>query len=104
MWMDDVRRVTNEDPSASGTNFRKYVAMHHLSWNVTKNFNIGLFEAVITNQNNYNGFDVSFFNPIIFYRAVEFSNGGDLSGNVQVGLNMKYQSEEQYFYLHPVFD
>ncbi len=65
--------------------------MHHLSWNVTKNFNIGLFEAVITNENNYNGFDVSFFNPIIFYRAVEFSNGGDFSGNVQIGLNMKYK-------------
>ncbi|MDN3642586.1 gliding motility protein RemB [Lutimonas halocynthiae] len=91
MWMDDVRRITNEDNSIYGTNFRKYVAMHHLSWNVTKNFNIGLFEAVITNQDSYNGFDVSFFNPIIFYRAVEFSNGGDLSGNVQVGLNMKYK-------------
>ena len=91
MWMDDVRRITNDEARAGGTNFRKYVAMHHLSWNVTKNFNLGLFEAVITNQNNYNGFDVSFFNPIIFYRAVEFSNGGDLSGNVQVGLNMKYR-------------
>ena len=94
MWMDDVRRSTNEDSSSSGTNFRKYVAMHHLSWNVTKRFNIGLFEAVITNENNYNGFDVSFFNPIIFYRAVEFSNGGDLSGNVQVGLNMKYKIKD----------
>lgn len=94
MWMDDVRRVTNDDPSAAGTNFRKYVAMHHLSWNVTRNFNIGLFEAVITNENDYNGFDVSFFNPIIFYRAVEFSNGGDYSGNAQVGLNMKYRIKD----------
>ncbi|MDH3323155.1 MAG: gliding motility protein RemB [Flavobacteriaceae bacterium] len=87
MWMDDIRRVTSDD----GTNFRKYVAMHHLSWNVTDKFNIGLFESVITNQDSYDGFDVSFFNPIIFYRAVEFSNGGDLSGNVQIGLNLKYK-------------
>lgn len=94
MWMSDVRRITNDEPGGAGTNFRKYVAMHHLSWNVTKNFNIGLFEAVITNQNNYNGFDVSFFNPIIFYRAVEFSNGGDFSGNVQIGLNMKYKIKD----------
>ena len=36
-------------------------------------------------------FDISFFNPIIFYRAVEFSNGGDFSGNVQVGLDLKYR-------------
>lgn len=87
MWMDDIRSVSSDD----GTNFRKYVAIHHLSWNVTKNFNIGLFESVITNENNYNQFDISFFNPIIFYRAVEFSNGGDGSGNVQIGLNMKYK-------------
>lgn len=87
MWMDDIRSVSSGD----GTNFRKYVAIHHLSWNVTKNFNIGLFEAVITNQDSYNQFDISFFNPIIFYRAVEFSNGGDGSGNVQIGLNMKYK-------------
>jgi hypothetical protein len=87
MWMDDIRTVSSDDD----TNLRKYVAMHHLSWNVTKKFNVGLFEAVITNENSYNGFDISFFNPIIFYRAVEFSNGGNFSGNVQVGLNMKYK-------------
>jgi hypothetical protein len=91
MWMDDVRRSSSDD----GTNLRKYVAVHHLSWNVTKRFNLGLFESVITNENSYpSGFDISFFNPIIFYRAVEFSNGGDLSGNVQVGLNMKYRVKD----------
>ncbi len=87
MWMDDIRSISSDD----GTNFRKYVAMHHLSWNVTKKLNIGLFEAVITNEESYDGFDISFFNPIIFFRAVEFSNGGDHSGNVQIGLNTKYR-------------
>ena len=87
MWMDDIRNVSSDD----NTNLRKFVVMHHLSWNITKNFNLGLFESVITNENSYNGFDISFFNPIIFYRAVEFSNGGDSSGNVQIGLNMKYK-------------
>ncbi len=92
MWMDDIRRTSSDD----GTNLRKFVAMHHLSWNITDKFNLGLFEAVITNENSYpNGFDISFFNPIIFYRAVEFSNGGDFSGNVQVGLNMKYKINDQ---------
>ncbi len=89
-WMDDIRVGVSED----NTNLRKYVAMHHLSWNISKRFNLGLFEAVITNENNYNGFDISFFNPIIFYRAVEFSNGGDYSGNVQVGLNLKYRATD----------
>ncbi len=92
MWMDDIRSSSSDD----GTNLRKYVAIHHLSWNITKNFNLGLFEAVITNENSYpNGFDISFFNPIIFYRAVEFSNGGDYSGNVQIGLNLKYKINDQ---------
>ena len=93
-WMDDIRRESTVDSSGFGTNFRKYVAMQHLSWNLSKRLHLGLFEAVITNENNYNGFDISFFNPIIFYRAVEFSNGGDLSGNVQVGLNLKYRLKD----------
>jgi len=90
MWMDDVRpeAVTNN------SNLRKYVAMHHLSWNVTKRFNIGLFESVITNQESSpNGFDISFFNPIIFYRSVEF-NRGSRSGNANIGLNMKYRIKD----------
>ncbi len=87
MWMDDVR----PEASINGSNFRKYVAMHHLSWNVTKRFNIGLFEAVITDQNSsQNGFDISFFNPIIFYRAIEFSRGSE-TGNAQIGLDMKFK-------------
>jgi len=93
MWMDDVRKEASDD----NTNLKKFVAMHHLSWNVTKKFNIGLFESVITNENNYNQFDISFFNPIIFYRAVEFSNGGDLTGNVQIGLNMKYKINDNLY-------
>ena len=87
MWMADVR----EGASTDGSNLRKYVATHHLSWNITKRFNLGLFESVITNQNSYpNGFDISFFNPIIFYRAIEFSNSSE-SGNASIGLNMKYR-------------
>ena len=90
MWMDDVR----EGVSSDNSNLRKYVAMHHLSWNVTKRFNIGLFESVVTNENSYpNGFDISFFNPIIFYRAIEFSNNSD-SGNASIGLNMKYRIKD----------
>ena len=102
MWMDDVRRSISDD----GTNLRKFVAMHHLSWNVTKDFNIGMFESVITNENSYpNGFDISFFNPIIFYRAIEFSNGGDHSGNVQIGLNMKYKLKDNFsFYTQFLVD
>ena len=86
MWMDDVRT----DISLNNTNFRKYVAVPHLSWNISKRLNMGLFEAVITDNRARDGFDVSFYNPIIFYRAAEFTRGSG-SGNALIGLNAKYK-------------
>jgi len=87
MFLDDVRR----EVSVNDSNFRKYVAIHHLSWNVNKRLNLGLFEAVISSNNaSGNGFDVEFFNPVIFYRAVEFTRGSE-SGNALIGLDAKYK-------------
>ena len=86
MWLDDVRTAIG----VNNTNFRKYVAVHHLSWNVNKRLNLGLFEAVVTDNRARDGFDVSFYNPIIFYRAVEFTRGSE-SGNAMIGLNAKYK-------------
>ena len=48
---------------------RKYAAMHHLSMNVTKWLNVGLFEGVIFGRKNR--FDFQYLNPIIFYRHIE---------------------------------
>ncbi len=52
---------------------RKYAAMHHLSMNVTKWLNIGLFEGVVFGRKNH--FDFQYLNPIIFYRHIEGSVG-----------------------------
>jgi len=57
---------------------KKYSAMHLLSWDVTKNFNLTLFEAVIWSAADSltpRGFEVSYLNPVIFYRPVEFGLG-----------------------------
>ncbi|MCK0129878.1 gliding motility protein RemB [Flavobacteriaceae bacterium F08102] len=86
MWLEDVRPSVSEN----GLSSRKYVALHHLSWNVNKRLNIGLFEAAITNNEGGNGFDINYFNPIIFYRAVEFSRGSG-GGNAVIGLSGKYK-------------
>ncbi|MCF6347371.1 MAG: gliding motility protein RemB [Flavobacteriaceae bacterium] len=86
MWLDDVRPGVSVDNLSP----RKYVAIHHLSWNVNKRLNIGLFEAVISRQQNNRGFDINFFNPVIFYRAVEFTRGSE-AGNALIGLNSKYK-------------
>ena len=86
MWLDDVR----PELSVNELSPRKFVAMHHLSWNVNKRLNIGLFEATVTENENNRGFDIEFFNPVIFYRAVEFTRGSE-GGNAIIGLNSKYK-------------
>ena len=92
MFIDDIRPEAQVD----GKNLRKYVGIHYLSYNVNKRLNLGLFEAVITNNEDRNGFDINYFNPIIFYRAVEF-NKGSKGGNAMVGLNVNYKLTKNIF-------
>lgn len=64
---------------------RKYAAMHHLSINVTKWLNVGLFEGVIFGRKNR--FDFQYLNPIIFYRHIEGTVGSP--DNAIAGLDFK---------------
>ncbi len=87
-WMSlrDVRPEVTD-----GGSFRtKYIANHYLSYNVTKRLNIGLFETVIWENDNNRGFDFNYLNPIIFFRAIEFSTGSR-GGNALIGLTAKYK-------------
>ncbi|MCK8481944.1 gliding motility protein RemB [Psychroserpens algicola] len=86
MWLRDVRRDVTED----GAFLTKYMANHYLSWNVSKRLNIGLFESVLWTNDNDRGFDVNYLNPVIFYRAIEFSTGQD-AGNAILGASAKYK-------------
>ena len=52
---------------------RKYQVVHHLSLNVTKSINVGLFEAVTFGRRNH--FEFQYLNPIIFLRHLEGSVG-----------------------------
>jgi hypothetical protein len=52
---------------------KKYAAMHHLSVNVTKWLNVGLFEGVIFGRRDH--FEFQYVNPIIFYRHIEGTIG-----------------------------
>lgn len=65
----------------------KYFTFHHLSANVTKNLNIGLFETIVFGQRKV-GFDINYLNPIIFYRYVE-GHLGSVDNSI-VGLDFKY--------------
>ena len=91
LWLRDVRpEVTND-----GVFRTKYMATHYLSWNVTKKLNIGLFEYVIWENSNDRGFDINYLNPIIFYRAIEFSTGSR-GGNAIIGLSGKYKFNDRF--------
>jgi len=91
MWLKDLREeVTDERSYAT-----KFMANHYLSWNVTKRWNLGLFESVVWGNTNDRGFDMSFVNPIIFYRAVEFASSSR-SGNAVIGLTSKYKFSDSF--------
>ena len=64
---------------------RKYAAMHHLSMNVTKWLNVGLFEGVIFGRKNR--FDFQYLNPVIFYRHIEGTIGSP--DNAVAGVDFK---------------
>lgn len=63
---------------------KKYAVFHHLSINLFKRLNIGLFESVIYKHKKY---ELQYLNPIIFYRAVEQGLGSP--DNAVVGLDYK---------------
>ncbi len=86
MWLKDVRPEATNDKAF----LTKYVANHYLSWNVSKRFNLGLFESVLWTNSNDRGFDINYLNPIIFYRAIEFETGQG-AGNAIVGASAKYK-------------
>jgi hypothetical protein len=65
----------------------KYMAFHHLNFNLLKNLNVGIFESVIFGKRQI-GFDPNYLNPIIFYRFVEGLLGS--SDNVMVGADIKF--------------
>ena len=100
MFLKDIR----QEAIAEKTYATKYMANHYLSWNASKRLNIGFFESVIWANTNGRGFDMSFFNPIVFYRSVEFASSAK-TGNALLGLTYKYKWNNQFnFYCQFLLD
>jgi hypothetical protein len=100
--LKDIYQVPNQHPA----NAIKYSASHYLSWNITKEFNLSVFETVVMQGKDSlsnRGFDVNYLNPFVFYRPVEHSSGS--ADNVLLGLNMSYKTRHQYqFYFQLILD
>jgi hypothetical protein len=69
---------------------KKYGAFHYLSFDATRFWNIGVMEGVMFHdkKNEGRGFDLSYLNPVIFYRSVEHNLGSP--DNAVAGLNTSF--------------
>ncbi|MBK6525418.1 MAG: hypothetical protein IPG07_07615 [Crocinitomicaceae bacterium] len=80
------------NPANKSLDEMKFSATHYLSWNITREFNLSVFESVVWQAKDslaFRGFDVYYLNPFVFYRPVEYSNGS--ADNVLLGLNLSYK-------------
>jgi hypothetical protein len=71
----------------------KYFSLHHLSVNLGKNLNLGIFESIVFGKRQV-GFDINYLNPIIFLRYVE-GNLGSVDNSI-VGANFKYNFKRHF--------
>ncbi len=92
VWKINYRNIFTEltdsaFATGAGVYNKKFAAIHHLSINISRTLNIGLFESVIFKRNN-NAYELNYLNPIIFYRSVEHSLGSP--DNVLLGGDFKW--------------
>lgn len=79
---------------------KKFTSMHFLSWNVSKRVNVGFFEAIVWQDNDPKyprGFDISYLNPVIFLRPVEFGLGSPDNALMGMALNVKVGTATQLY-------
>lgn len=86
-------------------NRKKFSTIHYLSYNLSRRLNIGLFEAIIWEQDTMGRtFDVNYLNPIIFYRPIEFSLGSR-GGNALMGVSLKFKiTDNAHLYSQFIID
>ncbi len=93
-YLFQLNRLVADNKSASKSRYpEKFMAFHHASINIGKKLNIGVFESVVFSPKdslNNNTFDLSYLNPVIFYRAIEQQFGS--SDNALLGLDFKWNA------------
>ena len=87
IWNDN-----SVDPANKSQDRMKFSAMHCISWDVVRWFNISIFESVVWQYQDSlvnRGFDLHYLNPVIFYRPVEYGQGS--ADNVILGANTSFK-------------
>jgi len=78
-----------------------YLAIHHISMQVSKRLNIGLYENVM--ESGAGGFKIGYMNPVIFYKAIEQDYG--IAGKTNIGIDFKENAfKNVQFYGQLLFD
>jgi len=80
--------------------FSKLQFSHYLSWNATKWLNFNFFESIISNPVDSMGvsyFNISYLNPVIFFRPVEFAGGSADNAIMGVGFKLKLLKKYQFY-------
>ena len=65
-----------------------YMAVHHLSIQLGRKLNVGLYENSM--ESGKNGFRFGYLNPVIFYKALEQDYG--TGGKTSIGLDLKWNA------------
>ncbi|MBW3129598.1 hypothetical protein [Hymenobacter profundi] len=86
-------QMTADKANADTVYQKKYMTFHHLSLDVTPNFNVGVFESVMFGRGK-GGYELGYLNPIIFYRSVEQQVGSE--DNSLLGLDFKWNIKHRY--------
>jgi len=90
-WHRDIRI----SPFDRNSWLNKFTASHFLSWNVSEEVSLSLFETIIwaaEDSLNQRGFDLNYLNPVIFYRPIEFSLGS--ADNAIIGFGLKWNASK----------
>ncbi len=81
----------------------KFCAIHYLSANIGRRLNIGFFESIMLADDSLgSSFNVNYFNPVIFYRPLEYSISYSRKGNALIGFLLKYKFTSN-FHLYAQF-
>lgn len=64
---------------------KNYMSLHHLSMQITRWLNMGVYENIM--EDGKYGLQLSYLNPVIFYRAAESNLGA--SGKASIGIDAK---------------
>lgn len=72
---------------------QKFTAMHHLSMNLGKHINLGVFEAEMFSRDRP---DLNYLNPIIFYRYIESFRGSQ--DNAFIGIDFKASFKNHFLF------